>query len=83
MTKEEFCRYVSESQGNESNICQIYAIKDGTMVYDECWHGFKTDDAVNVMSVTKSVMALLTGIAMDKGYITDVNQKVLGFFPDS
>lgn len=29
MTKEQLHKYVSESTGNESNICQIYAIKEG------------------------------------------------------
>ena len=69
MNKEELHELVSESKGNEKNICQIYAIKDGEPVYEDCWHGFDRDDAVNVMSVTKSVMSILTGIAMDKGCI--------------
>ena len=59
MNKEEFHRFISESTGNESNICQIYALKDGETIYEDCWHGFKQDDAVNVMSVTKGVMPLL------------------------
>ena len=82
MNKEQLHRYVFESAGNESNICQIYAIKGGETVYDDCWHGFKTEDAMNVNSVTKGVMALLAGIALDKGYMTGVDQKVMEFFPD-
>ncbi len=82
MNKEQLHRHVSESNGNESNICQIYAIKDDKTVFDDCWHGFKTLDAVNVNSVTKGVMSLLTGIALDKGYIKSVDQKVMEFFPD-
>ena len=66
---------------NESNICQIYAIRDGKPVFEDLRHGYKTEDAVNVMSVTKGVMALLTGIAVDKGYIRDTSAKVLEFFP--
>ena len=81
MTKLELHRYIAESTGNESNICQIYAIRNGAAVFDECWHGYKTTDAVNVMSVTKGVMALLIGIAVDKGYIQSSEQKVLDFFP--
>ena len=81
MNKEELHRLVSESTGNESNICQIYAMRDGRTVYEDCWHGYKTGDAVNVMSVTKGVMALLTGIAIDQGYVKSVDQKVLDFFP--
>ena len=82
MTKIEFHKHISESTGNESNICQIYAVKNGTAVYHDEWHNFKTDDAVNVMSVTKSVMAILIGIAKDKGCIESIDQKVLDFFPD-
>ncbi len=82
MNKEEFHRFVSVGTGNESNICQIYAIKNGKTVYDDCWHGFKTEDAMNVNSVTKGVMALLAGIAIDRGCIRSVDQKVMDFFPD-
>jgi CubicO group peptidase (beta-lactamase class C family) len=82
MTKEQLHKYVSESTRNESNICQIYAIKEGLDVYDECWHGFKTLSAMNVNSVTKGIMALLVGIALDKGFIKNVDQKGIDFFPD-
>jgi len=82
MNQEYLHQYISESSGNESNICQIYAIKDGKTVYDDCWRGFKTEDAMNANSVTKGVMALLTGIALDNGYIDSVDQKVMDFYPD-
>ena len=82
MTKEDLHRLVSYSTGNESNICQIYAIRDGRDAFEDCWHGYRTDDAVHVASVTKGVMSLLTGIAIDKGYIKNVDQKVMDFFPD-
>ena len=82
MNKEQLHSNISDSTGNESNICQIYVIKDGETVYDDCWHGFKTEDAMNVNSVTKGVMALLAGIALDRGCINSVDQKVMDFFPD-
>ena len=34
------------------------------------------------MSATKSVMALLIGIAVDKGLIGSIDDKVLDYFPD-
>ncbi|MBO7449603.1 MAG: serine hydrolase [Clostridiales bacterium] len=80
MTRESLHRQIEVSTGNESNICQIYAIKDGKCIYEDNWRGFRTDDAAHVMSVTKGVMSLLTGIAMDKGFIHDTDQKVLDFF---
>ena len=82
MNKEQLHKYISQSTGNEKNICQIYAIKDNETVYDDCWRGFKTDDAANVNSVTKGIMALLAGIALDRECIKNVDQKVMDFFPD-
>lgn len=82
MTQDELHSLVSSGPGNTGNICQIYAMRDGADAYDGCWCGFRTEDAMNVMSVTKGVMALLVGVAVDLGHIGGVEQKVLDFFPD-
>ena len=82
MNKEQFHRFISESKGNESNICQICAMSNGETLYEDSWRGFKPEDAVNVNSVTKGVMALLAGIAVDKGAIKSLDEKVMSFFPD-
>lgn len=66
----------------EPNICEITVMKDDNIIYEDYWHGYKSGDALNVMSVTKSVIALLTGIAIDKGFIHSVEDKVLSYFPD-
>lgn len=81
MNREEFHAYVVGSNGNESNICQICAIRNGTVIYEDSWRGFASEDAVNVNSVTKGVMALLAGIASDKGLIS-VDDKVMDYFPE-
>ena len=82
MTKEELHLQIEESTGNESNVCQVCAIKNGEVVYEDHWSGFECDTPVNVNSVTKGIMALLTGIAFDRGLIESTEQKVLDFFPD-
>ena len=82
MNKEELHQFISESKGNESNICQICAIRGEEPVYEDCWRGFGKEDAVNVNSVTKGVMAILAGIAVDKGAIKSIDEKVMTFFPD-
>lgn len=69
-------------EANCGNICQIVAQQNGKIVYEEYWHGFKPDDTLHVMSVTKSVASLLVGIAMDRGLIKSIEQPVLDFFPD-
>ena len=82
MNREELHEFISSSTGNESNICQISACRGGSTAYEDCWHGYGNEDAVNVNSVTKGVMALLAGIALDRGYIKGTDQKVMDFFRD-
>lgn len=77
--KETLHDYVSAHQ---DNICEIAAMRNGRLLYSDCWHGFQPTDTLHVMSVTKSVVSLLIGIALDHGLIHDVNQPVLDFFPD-
>ncbi len=82
MNDQQLHQLIEESTGNESNIGQIHVIKDGTDVYSGSWRGFSTSDAANVNSVTKGVMALLAGTAIDLGHIRSVDQKVMDFFAD-
>lgn len=70
---------VSEKQ---PNICQIVCCKNGQKVYSDEWNGYKETDAVHVMSATKSIVALLIGICVDKGLINSIDDKVLDFFPE-
>ena len=71
--------YVAE---NTPNICQIVVRKNGEEIYADEWNGYRRDDCVHVMSVTKSVMALLVGIAIDNGQICSIDDKVLSYFPE-
>ena len=47
------------SSKNDINIKQIVAYKDNILEIEEYKDGFKKDDTMNVMSVTKSVTSLL------------------------
>lgn len=57
-----------------------YRTKNGIVLINDTWHNYKTTDTVHVMSATKSVVSLLIGIAVDKGFIKSINQPVLNFF---
>ena len=79
MNKEELHDLIEKQQ---ANICQIAAYKNNQKVYSDCWNHYKADDCTHIMSATKSIMALLIGIAIDKGQIGSVDDKVLDYFPD-
>lgn len=79
MNKLELHEFIKEHQ---PNISQISCFKDGKEVYCDEWNSYKKTDTCHVMSATKSVVALLIGIALDKGLIKSIKQPVLDFFPD-
>lgn len=65
-----------------SNIAGMVVLKDGKTRYENYFNGCTADSRIHIYSVTKSIVSVLIGIALDKGYIKSVNQKVLDFFPD-
>ena len=79
MNQEQLHNLIKEQQ---PNICQVVAYKDNKKVYSDCWNDYKADDCTHIMSATKSVIALLIGIAVDKGLIKSIDDKVLDYFPD-
>ena len=64
------------------NIAGLVVLKDGKTLYENYFNGYTADNTLHVFSVTKSVFSALIGIAVDKGYIKSIDQKVLDFFPD-
>ena len=79
MNKEELHRLVEKQQ---PNICQMAAYKDNFLVYSDTWNNYKETDCVHIASVTKSIMSLLVGIAIDQGQIRSVDDRVLDYFPE-
>ena len=75
----EFHSYVSD---NQSNICQVTVIQNGKTIINDSWNGYKADDTVHTMSVTKNIVSLLVGIAIKQGLIGSVDDYVLDYFPD-
>jgi len=71
------------SSKNDSNIKQIVAYKDNILQIEEYRDGFKKDDTMNVMSVTKSVTSLLIGIAIDQGLIKSVDDFVMDYYREN
>lgn len=63
-------------------ITSMIIIKNGYLVEEE-YFGRSDTYALNpIYSVTKSIIGTLMGIAIQKGYINSIHDKVLDFFPD-
>jgi CubicO group peptidase (beta-lactamase class C family) len=69
-------------QGGYSNIDALVVSQNGKMVYEKYFNGFTNDSLHDSRSSFKSITALLIGIAIDKGYITNINNKVYPYFSE-
>ena len=64
------------------NTGAVIVQKGGDTVYEYYQNSCTKENPFHVFSVTKSIVSLLIGIAMDKGYIQSIEQPVLDYFPD-
>lgn len=68
--------------GEYGNICGIVILKGEHVVYRSGFNGYDMNTPVHVASLTKSILSALTGIALEKGYLKSLQQKVMSFFPE-
>ncbi|MGY5879972.1 MAG: serine hydrolase [Candidatus Thorarchaeota archaeon] len=67
---------------NDVEIDSVIVVKNGYIVYERYYNYWSQYMAHTIQSCTKSFMSALIGIAIDKGYIDNVSQRVIDFFPN-
>ena len=64
-------------------IKSAIVVKNGYVVLEHYFYSFQNENTTHALySVTKSFTSALVGIALDQGYIDNVSQLVLPFFPE-
>lgn len=79
----------------EANVHAVVVIRHGVLVYEDYFTGkdqnwgrplddvtYKADMAHDLRSVTKSLTSLVVGIALDRGWVKDLDAPVTSFFPE-
>jgi len=69
-------------QSGDYEIESITIIRNGYLVLDAYVSPFGPKSRHDIRSCAKSINSALVGIAIDKGYIEGVDQRVLDFFPE-
>ncbi len=60
----------------------VLIIKDDYIIAEKYFNGAGIYQAKYIASATKSYLSALIGIAIDKGYIINVEEKMMSFFPE-
>jgi CubicO group peptidase (beta-lactamase class C family) len=67
---------------NEGFVDGLVVIRNGFIVGEEYYNGYHEFLPHNVMSVSKSFLSAITGMALHHGYIDSLEEHVLGYFPE-
>ena len=83
MRSELLVEMMETIRNNSYDIDSVIIVRNGQMVLEAYFYPYSKDLKHVLHSCTKSVMSALIGIALEKGYIKEIDQKIIDFFPDS
>ena len=63
-------------------VSSFLIIKNGYLVINEAFGSYNLNRPHTLQSVTKSIASTLIGVAIQQGYIENLDQAVLSFFPE-
>ena len=63
-------------------LYSVLVVKDGFLVAEDYFNQGSLEQKALLQSVAKSVTSAMVGIALDQGCLSDVEQKLVDFFPD-
>lgn len=67
---------------DEYRVHGAVVIRNGKVVLDAQFYPFARGEKHDIASVNKSLTSTLVGIAIDHGYLSGVDDRILDFFPD-
>jgi len=67
---------------NNPGIYSLLVSRNNHIVYKRYFKQYDANSLFSDQSLTKSICSLLIGIAIDKGYLTSVDEKLVDIFPE-
>jgi CubicO group peptidase (beta-lactamase class C family) len=66
----------------KDNLYGLLVVKNGRLIAEDYFNEGALDNTARLQSVTKSITSALVGIALEKGCLSSVDQRMLDFFPE-
>jgi CubicO group peptidase (beta-lactamase class C family) len=82
MDSEKLVQMIEYIQEEKLDLHSMLIVRNGYLVSELYVYPYSAGQAQGVMSVTKSVMGTLIGIAIEKGYIKNVHQSLFSLLSD-
>ena len=80
---ERLAQAVEAIESDEyGEVHSLLVYKNDELILEQYFNGWQQDSLHMLQSVTKSFVATLMGIAIQEGFVKDVDQRVLSYFPN-
>lgn len=66
----------------EIKTIAFLVVKSDSIIHEQYWNGYSDSTLSNSFSAAKSVVSILTGIALQEGYFKSVDQSIGDFVPE-
>jgi CubicO group peptidase (beta-lactamase class C family) len=70
-----------EIDRREIEVHSFLVVRNGYIVSENYFDGWTAEQRHQIQSAARSITSILFGIAIDQGYVDNVDQKVVDFFP--
>jgi CubicO group peptidase (beta-lactamase class C family) len=82
MDSQKLAQILEQANSKSLNLHSLLVIRHGYIVSETYFGSYQQDTRHDLYSCTKSFISTLVGIALDRGKLTNTNQRVLDFFPN-
>lgn len=73
---------LGEKASSINSVTSLLIQQHGELLSEQYFNGMSKEQTANIKSASKSVISLLTGIAIDQGFIKNVNQTIRPYFKE-
>ncbi len=82
MDSEKLAKMFDYIASRKPDLHSLLIVRNGYLVTEAYFFPYRPETLHAINSCTKSFLSALVGIAIDKGFIRGVDQRLLSFFPD-
>ncbi len=73
---------VNQKAERMGKLTGLLILRRDTLVFENYYNGFVKGEETNLKSSSKSILNLLIGIAIDKGYINNIDETLFDYMPE-
>ena len=82
MDSQQLAEMLAAIEQQHLNLHSLLIIRNGYLISENYFGSFQPDTRHELYSCTKSFIATLIGIALDKGYVDNTGHRIMDYFPE-